>query len=122
MFSEGDRVQFTAPSKALRLANRELGTTQKINDTCDLEIRTDLGREIVFNIRKHPHLDHGYAVTSHSSQGQTADRVLVHVDTEKSELLINNRFAYCLCPAPVMTRRSIRTIAANSRGTSAVTW
>ena len=33
-------------------------------------------------------------MTSHSSQGQTADRVLVHVDTEKSELLVNNRFAY----------------------------
>jgi ATP-dependent exoDNAse (exonuclease V) alpha subunit len=32
--------------------------------------------------------------TSHSSQGQTADRVLIHVDTEKSELLVNNRFAY----------------------------
>jgi ATP-dependent exoDNAse (exonuclease V) alpha subunit len=33
-------------------------------------------------------------VTSHSSQGQTAQRVLIHVDTEKSELLVNNRFAY----------------------------
>jgi ATP-dependent exoDNAse (exonuclease V) alpha subunit len=33
-------------------------------------------------------------VTSHSSQGQTAERVLIHVDTEKSELLVNNRFAY----------------------------
>jgi hypothetical protein len=43
---------------------------------------------------EHPHLDYGYAVTSHSSQGQTADRVLIHVDTEKSELLVNNRFAY----------------------------
>ena len=47
-----------------------------------------------FNIREHPHLDHGYAVTSHSSQGQTADRVLIHVDTDKSELLVNDRFAY----------------------------
>jgi hypothetical protein len=28
------------------------------------------------------------------SQGQTADRVLIHVDTDKSELLVNNRFAY----------------------------
>jgi ATP-dependent exoDNAse (exonuclease V) alpha subunit len=46
-----------------------------------------------FNVRKHPHLDYGYAVTSHSSQEQTADRVLVHVGTEKSELLVNNRFA-----------------------------
>ena len=33
-------------------------------------------------------------MTSHSSQGQTADRVLIHVDTEKSEFLVNNRFAY----------------------------
>lgn len=41
------------------------------------------------------HLDHGYAVTSHSSQGQTADRVLVHVDTERGhEQLVNRRFAY----------------------------
>ena len=54
----------------------------------------DSGREVRFNIREHPHLDHGYAVTSHSSQGQTAERVLIHVDTDKSELLVNNRFAY----------------------------
>jgi conjugative relaxase-like TrwC/TraI family protein len=93
-FSEGDRVQFTAPSKELNVANRELGTIDKINDAGDLKIRMDSGREVEFNIREHPHLDHGYAVTSHSSQGQTADRVLIHVDTEKSELLVNNRFAY----------------------------
>ncbi len=30
--------------------------------------------ELVF---EHPHLNYGYAVTSHSSQGQTADRVLL---------------------------------------------
>ena len=48
-----------------------------------------------FNIREHPHLDYGYAVTSHSSQGVTADRVLVHVDTEQAhEQLINSRLAY----------------------------
>ena len=94
VFSEGERVQFTAPSNDLHVANRELGTIQKINDAGDLEVRMDSGRDVTFNIREHPHLDHGYAVTSHSSQGQTADRVLVHVDTEKSELLVNNRFAY----------------------------
>ena len=47
------------------------------------------------NLREHPHLDYGYAVTSHSSQGTTADRVLVHVDTENAhEQLINSRLAY----------------------------
>jgi ATP-dependent exoDNAse (exonuclease V) alpha subunit len=46
------------------------------------------------SVFEHPHLDYGYAVTSYSTQGQTADRVLIHLDTEKSELLVNNRFAY----------------------------
>lgn len=33
-------------------------------------------------------------MTSHSSQGQTADRVLIYVNTDKSEFFINNRFAH----------------------------
>ena len=34
-------------------------------------------------------------MTSHSSQGQTADRVLVHIDTERAgEQLVNRRLAY----------------------------
>jgi ATP-dependent exoDNAse (exonuclease V) alpha subunit len=93
-FSKGDRIQFTAPSKGLKVANRELGTVKKITSGGDLEIRLDSGREVRFNVREHAHLDHGYAVTSHSSQGQTAERVLINVDTEKSEVLVNNRFAY----------------------------
>jgi len=37
----------------------------------------------------------GYAVTSHSSQGQTAERVLIHVDTEQAPgELVNSRMAY----------------------------
>jgi conjugative relaxase-like TrwC/TraI family protein len=93
-FAEGDRVQFTAPSKDLHVANRELGTIEKINDAGDVEIRTDSGRHVEFNIEEHPHLDYGYAVTSHSSQGQTADRALIHVDTEQGEQLVNARMAY----------------------------
>jgi len=87
-------VQFTAPSRELHVANRDLGTVEHVNSNGDLRIRMDSGQEVRFNVREHPHLDYGYAVTSHSSQGQTADRVLIHLDTEKSELLVNNRFAY----------------------------
>ena len=57
-------------------------------------IRLDSGRDVQFNVGEHPHLDHGYAVTSHSSQGQTAERVLIHVDTEKGAQLVNSRLAY----------------------------
>jgi ATP-dependent exoDNAse (exonuclease V) alpha subunit len=53
------------------------------------------GRAVDLDTHKHPHLDHGYAMTSHSSQGQTADRVLIHVDTELgAKDLLNNRMAY----------------------------
>ena len=94
-FSQGDRVQFTAPNREQHIANRELGTIEKIDDSGNLQLRLDSGRTVAFNIKENPHLDYGYAVTSHSSQGQTADRVLVHVDTEQAgEKLVNRRLAY----------------------------
>ena len=40
------------------------------------------------------HFDHGYAVTSHSAQGLTADRVLINADAKAHPDLVNSRFAY----------------------------
>jgi len=94
-FSKGDRVQFTAPNHEQHIANRELGTIEKIDASGNLQLRLDSGRAVAFNVKENPHLDYGYAVTSHSSQGQTADRVLVHVDTAQAgEKLVNRRLAY----------------------------
>jgi ATP-dependent exoDNAse (exonuclease V) alpha subunit len=93
-FSVGDRIQFTAPDNKLKIANRELAMVEQISDG-RMGVRLDDGRSIEIDPRRNPHLDHGYAVTSHSSQGQTAERVLVHVDTELgTKDLINNRMAY----------------------------
>lgn len=94
-FAKGDRVQFTAPNHQQHIANRELGTIEKIDARGNLQIRLDSGRTVKFNIRQNPHIDHGYVVTSHSSQGQTADRVLIHIDTSQAgEKLVNRRLAY----------------------------
>jgi len=94
-FAQGDRVQMTAPYYAEKLANRELGTVERIDKDGSLKLRMDSGREVEFNARQHPHLDYGYAVTSHSSQGQTADRVLIHVDSAQAHgELLNSRMAY----------------------------
>ena len=94
-FAEGDRVQMTAPYHAEKLANRELGTVDKIDGDGNLKLKMDSGREVEFNAKQHPHLDYGYAVTSHSSQGQTADRVLIHVDSSQAHgELLNSRMAY----------------------------
>ncbi len=94
-FSVGDRVQFTAPANDLRVANRELGIIESIDGDGRLRLKMDGGRGVELDTHKHPHLDHGYAMTSHSSQGQTADRVLIHVDTELgAKDLLNSRMAY----------------------------
>lgn len=95
-FSAGDRIQFTAPFRRERVANRELGTIERIDSDGNLRIRLESGRKVEFNLREYPHLDYGYAMTSYSSQGQTANRVIVHVaahDLENREL-VNRRFAY----------------------------
>ena len=93
--SMGDRIQFTAPANELKVANRELGTIESIEKDGRLRLKMDGGRAVELDPRRHPHLDHGYAMTSHSSQGQTADRVLIHVDTELgAKDLLNSRMAY----------------------------
>jgi conjugative relaxase-like TrwC/TraI family protein len=94
-FATGDRIQFTTPFADHKVANRELGTITAFTKTGDLTIALDSGRTVTFNPRDYAHLDHGYAVTSHSSQGLTTDRVLVNIDASSTNPnLVNNRLAY----------------------------
>ena len=93
-FSVGDRIQFTAPDKSLGVANRDLATIESIRPDGHLAARLDDHRQIEFKAGEHRHFDHGYAVTSHSSQGLTAERVLVHADTSVHPDLLNSRFGY----------------------------
>jgi ATP-dependent exoDNAse (exonuclease V) alpha subunit len=94
-FSQGDRIQFTAPANDLKVANRELGTIESIGGDGRLKLKMDDGCSVELGPNRQLHLDYGYAVTSHSSQGQTADRVLIHVDTELgAKDLLNSRMAY----------------------------
>jgi len=93
-FSVGDRLSFTAPDRKLGVANRDLGTVERIDRDGRFSVRMDGGKSVSFNATEMRHFDHGYAVTSHSSQGLTADRVLVNIDTQVHPELINARFAY----------------------------
>jgi conjugative relaxase-like TrwC/TraI family protein len=94
-FSVGDRIQFTAPNHELKIANRDLGTVESISPDGTMRLKLDNGRTLDYGPQHHPHLDHGYAITSHSSQGQTAARVLIDVNTElAAKDLLNGRMAY----------------------------
>ena len=92
-FALGDRLSFTAPSKELGVANRDIGTVQRI-DKDQLTVKMDNGKSVSFDHNQVRHFDHGYAVTSHSSQGLTAERVIINLDSHTHPDLINQRFAY----------------------------
>jgi conjugative relaxase-like TrwC/TraI family protein len=93
-FSVGDRIQFTAPDKSVGVANRDLANIESIAPDGWISARLDSNRQVEFNTQDHRHFDHGYAVTSHSSQGLTAERVLVNADTSVHPDLLNSRFGY----------------------------
>jgi hypothetical protein len=93
-FAVGDRLQFTAPNHELGVASRDLGTIAHIAKDGQLAVRMDSGKTVKFDTNEMRHFDHGYAVTSLSSQGFVAERVLVNIDTSVHPDLINSRFAY----------------------------
>ena len=95
-FAIGDRIQLTAPSRELGVANRDLGTLQQIDADGKMTVRMDGDKEksVTFDPREMRHFDHGYALTSHSSQGLTSERVLVNMDTDVHPELVSSRFAY----------------------------
>lgn len=93
LFSEGDRVQFRAPFKKHRIVGGQLGTVSKIEGD-RFGVTLDDRRSVSFDVGSFRHLDHGYAVTSYSSQGQAVDRVLVNADTREADLLSNQRAGY----------------------------
>jgi ATP-dependent exoDNAse (exonuclease V) alpha subunit len=108
-FAEGDRIQFRAPFTEKRIANGEFATIVKIGDE-SMTVMLDGGREVSFEAEKFRHLDHGYALTSHSSQGTTVDRVLINADTSESRVLLNDRMGY----VAVSRAREDATIYTNS--------
>jgi ATP-dependent exoDNAse (exonuclease V) alpha subunit len=94
-FAQGDRIQFTSTNRELGVSNRDLGTIDRIDGKqIDVKMDGEKERTVSFDSAKMRHFDHGYAVTSHSSQGLTTDRVLVNMDTTVHPELINTRFAY----------------------------
>jgi ATP-dependent exoDNAse (exonuclease V) alpha subunit len=92
-FAEGDRIQFRAPFTDKRIVNGELGSITRL-EPGQMRVRLDSGSDVAIDPQQFRHIDYGYAVTSHSSQGLTVDRVLVNADTRESLQLLNDRMAY----------------------------
>jgi ATP-dependent exoDNAse (exonuclease V) alpha subunit len=91
--SVGDRIQFRAPDHALKIANGEFATIAAIDER-QTRLGMHDGRELKAATARLRHIDHGYASTSHSSQGATVDRVIVNIDATRSVKLVNQRQFY----------------------------
>jgi len=93
VFARGDRIQFRAPERSLRVSNGEFGAIIEL-DPRQAVLRMDDGREVSASMRQLSHVDYGYASTSHSSQGATVDQVIVNIDTARSAELVNRKQFY----------------------------
>ncbi len=62
----------------------------------------DSSRVVSWNLKDNKHVDYAYAMTSHSSQGATVDRALIHIDTGDSRVraLIDETLAYVATSRP----------------------
>ncbi|HEY7210007.1 MAG TPA: hypothetical protein VH477_07020, partial [Bryobacteraceae bacterium] len=95
-FAAGDRVQFTRALREEKIANRTLGIIEQIEAGGDVWIRLEDGRQWRGNLERMPHLDYGYVMTSYAAQGTTAERVLVHLDTDSPGVsrMVNQQLIY----------------------------
>ncbi len=85
------RVRDRRPAPILRsgrelgVSNRDMGTITKMEPRPnDRMMDGKEERSVSFDPAEIRQFDHGYAVTSHSSQGLTADRVIANIDTDSS--------------------------------------
>lgn len=92
----GDRIQFATPWKEKAVASRDTAMIEQLEPNGNIAVRLESGRRIGWNIRDYNHIDHAYVMTSHSSQGMTVDRVLIHVDTGDSRVrgLVDKTLSY----------------------------
>ena len=103
----GDRIQFRAPQRDLKIANGEFATILKLASQ-NVTLRMNDRREISASCLQLRHIDYGYASTSHAAQDATVDRVIVNIDTTRSAQLVNARQFYVSISRARLPRPSAR--------------
>jgi hypothetical protein len=102
-FAEGDRIQVTTPWREKAVRGRDMATVKFLDEHGNINVSLDdSGRTVAWNLNQHRHIHHAYAMTSHSSQGITVDRVLIHIDTgdSRTRALVDETLAYVATSRP----------------------
>jgi conjugative relaxase-like TrwC/TraI family protein len=89
-FAPGDQVMFLRNDKGLGVVNGTVGRVVEAGEHA-LKIETRTGMKEV-DLKQYNHLDHSYGSTLHKSQGRTAERVMLHIDTRQGTSNSANAF------------------------------
>lgn len=80
-FAAGERIIFTGNDKPRGILNSTMATIDKVDkERRALTVTTETGARLTFKPEEMGKFRHGYAITTHKSQGVTASRALVMVD------------------------------------------
>ncbi|ESA37891.1 exonuclease v subunit alpha [Leptolyngbya sp. Heron Island J] len=77
----GDQLRWTRNDRDLGIRNGQQFTITALNDQGQAQILTADGTARSLNLRGHHYIDYGLVSTTYSSQGKTAERVLVAADS-----------------------------------------
>ncbi|NEZ68343.1 hypothetical protein D0962_37420 [Leptolyngbyaceae cyanobacterium CCMR0082] len=77
----GDQLRWTRNDRDLGIRNGQHFTITALNDQGQAQILTAHGNTRSLNLRGHQYIDYGLVSTTYSSQGKTAERVLVAADS-----------------------------------------
>ncbi|MBI4828912.1 MAG: AAA family ATPase [Nitrospinae bacterium] len=79
--SQGDRLIFLNTNSGIEVRNGQHAIVKEVNgDTITVQSSK---REFTINTQDYNYLGHGYAATTHKSQGMTTERVLYNADTTR---------------------------------------
>lgn len=87
-FAAGDRLVITQNDRDRGLTNGTEARVEQVKGQ-ELELRLSNGKTIKMDLsqEQNRHLNHAYAQTAHRAQGKTADRVLVHAESNRQNLM-----------------------------------
>jgi conjugative relaxase-like TrwC/TraI family protein len=93
----GDRVQWTRNDRDRKLKNGDAGRVLSVNsDKQSARVKFGAGKHAKthdVDLRKAQPMRHDYATTAHAAQGKTCDRVMVHSESWRGNL-VDNRLMY----------------------------
>jgi conjugative relaxase-like TrwC/TraI family protein len=88
-FREGDRIEFTRNDHAAGRANSAQADVTRVLDRQSIEVQRADGRleVLALGVARDQHIRHAYVQTAHAAQGRTADRVMVHAESGRANLV-----------------------------------